>query len=107
MVLFGCRGKQRNERESIMATTTNIWITFAKCTPQDADIMSGSDTYEQAMELCDRCTVVKECLDTAKKFEATDGYRSGIWGGTTPGERTRLWGKVTPNHTPAHLQPVE
>jgi hypothetical protein len=38
----------------------------------------------QALAICDRCPIIKECLEEGMKSENVDW---GIWGGTLSGER--------------------
>lgn len=40
----------------------------------------------RALETCDRCPVIHECLN----YALTHGERDGIWGGTTAKQRYRM-----------------
>lgn len=43
--------------------------------------------WAKAKEYCDRCPVVKQCLQFCLSFEEQTGRRDGYWGGMTPKER--------------------
>ena len=41
-------------------------------------------------EYCSGCPLIEECLGKALEYEEEYGYRSGVWGGTTPKDRNKL-----------------
>ncbi len=47
--------------------------------------------YEYVIEeYCSQCPLAQQCLDRALDHEEQYGYRSGVWGGTTPKDRNKI-----------------
>lgn len=67
------------------------WYDDARCRGTDTRLFFGvkgdkSSTLE-AVNVCETCPVVSDCLALAV---ADPEYDFGVWGGTTPKERKRL-----------------
>ncbi len=62
----------------------------APCRDVDPELFFPTGKYEETVEMakriCRRCSVRKECLQTAME----QGEQYGIWGGTTGDERRNL-----------------
>lgn len=76
--------------------TIESWKSNAACTglPIDRFFASKGEKYDEVLELCKECPVIDDCLQYALDMEKIDGWRSGIYGGTTPGMRNRMFGKL-------------
>lgn len=73
-------------------------MASANCRTVDPDLFYPAETgkwnkftVKAAVQVCDRCPVIAECLKWA--FEKEDAY--GILGGTTPEQRTRILAERT------------
>jgi len=66
------------------------WAVRAECSSEDVDpglfFPTANDDTSEALAICKRCEVCKECLDFA--IEANEPY--GIWGGVTERQRRRM-----------------
>jgi hypothetical protein len=63
------------------------WHVHAACAN------TGPDRFYRRREadpLCSTCPAAEPCLWAAMALEQSLGYRSGIWGGTTPRRRHRI-----------------
>ena len=70
------------------------WAVEAACRGLDPDFFYSERAalMAQAKEICGRCSVRQQCLDTADRVEGTLSAKKhvhGIWGGETPEERIR------------------
>lgn len=66
------------------------WRARADCSEVDPELWfpkRGSRPSRKVLEICGRCDVREECLETAL---ASSDPPYGIWGGTTEGERRAL-----------------
>jgi WhiB family redox-sensing transcriptional regulator len=72
------------------------WMADARCAEPDAPSRmffgerGSRKLFEQAVALCGRCLVKRECLHYALAEPALEG----VWGGTSHKERERLRRKV-------------
>ena len=71
------------------------WQERAKCDGLDTEIffpgtIPGDDA--QAIEVCERCPVRRQCLELALRTDRT--YRYGIFGGYGPKQRARIARKL-------------
>lgn len=65
----------------------NEWMDDASCVETSPDIFFADPIRQpmsfQAVKICKRCPVRKQCLD----YALDEDYRFGIWGGMFPSER--------------------
>lgn len=66
------------------------WIKDAACRGVDSEIFFAEEgnwhaKHAEAIELCSKCTVYKDCL----RFATENNIGYGIWGGLTPKQRKR------------------
>lgn len=70
------------------------WMEEARCAQVDPDLwhsdQAGGGTYTDALQICRRCPVQRQCADHAAQLEgdASKRDRHGLWAGQTA--RTRL-----------------
>jgi hypothetical protein len=67
----------------------NLWFsdtleTLGSGRVPKAQEIAMLERARQALAICDRCPIIKECLEEGMKSENVDW---GIWGGTLSGER--------------------
>lgn len=68
------------------------WMEDARCAQIDPDLWhaegSGS-TYSDALQICRRCPVQRQCADHSTRLEgdASKRDRHGLWAGASPRER--------------------
>ena len=84
------RGRPRGKREFLIPESwsrDNQWQKDALCKEYDPSlwfpVFRGRGTGKEAKEICGRCPVKSECLESAIKYDEEDG----IWGGMTRKER--------------------
>jgi Transcription factor WhiB len=58
----------------------------ALCAAHDPDWWFEPAMFDQAVEICGRCSMRSGCLDRALQ----SGERLGVWGGLTPDQRAAL-----------------
>lgn len=69
----------------------NDWMRRAACATADPDIFfpqrqGNSTSYSKARQICSRCSVTRECLESA----LAEHVSQGMYGGLTPKERKAL-----------------
>lgn len=76
-----------------LATADDTWRDRALCTGTDPELFFPVGTtgqalvsIDQAKQVCQQCTVTKECLD----FALATNQDSGIWGGLSEEERRQI-----------------
>ncbi len=63
------------------------WVKFAECQKQDPDALFVTGAQQQtAKAVCQRCSVIAECLADA----LDNKVEFGVWGGMTERERRAL-----------------
>ena len=61
------------------------------CSTAYTDVFFDPKYYDYVIEeYCSGCPLVEECLRKCLSDEEEYGYRSGVWGGTTPKDRNKL-----------------
>jgi WhiB family redox-sensing transcriptional regulator len=76
------------------------WMEYARCAQVDPDLFhpdgSGSRSSE-ALEICRRCPVQRQCADHTARLEgdASKRDRHGMWAGQGPTERLARSGHIT------------
>jgi WhiB family redox-sensing transcriptional regulator len=76
------------------------WMEYARCAQVDPDLFhpdgSGSRSKE-ALEICRRCPVQRQCADHTARLEgdASKRDRHGMWAGQGPTERLERSGHIT------------
>jgi WhiB family redox-sensing transcriptional regulator len=76
-------------------------VSQALCRLTDPEIFfvedERSQAVQQAKEVCRKCPIIEDCLDTA----ISGNIRFGVWGGATPEERSTF--KRQPRQKLIHL----
>jgi WhiB family transcriptional regulator, redox-sensing transcriptional regulator len=67
------------------------WLDQALCTAEDPELFfpDPSEAAAEALTVCGRCSVRRECLSWA----LTRRERYGVWGGTTERDREALYAR--------------
>jgi hypothetical protein len=66
------------------------WQKKAACAGADWRLFFTRSRRREALEYCDRCEAVQDCLDDAMTFEEDEPVRAGIRGGVPAGGRKAL-----------------
>ena len=66
------------------------WMGDARCTDTDPELwfpeLDSLWRVREAKNICEKCSVKKECLE----YALVNGFKEGIWGGLSPTERNRV-----------------
>lgn len=65
----------------------NEWKERGACFGSDSNVFFSDLTVTQARTICERCTVLKDCLAYVKERNPPEG----VWAGMTYEERRRLF----------------
>lgn len=81
LIMGNVRNTARNSRRNFRPE----WMTKALCAGADVNVWFPANVkdIEAAKEICAKCPVIADCLDTA----INDRIGYGIWGGKTADER--------------------